>query len=180
MSDETSSRVLSRQQVYRGRVIALEVDDVEEPGGVRGVREIVRQAGSVAALPVHEDGRVVLIRQWRHSVQQALWELPAGRLDPGESPERGAHRELAEETGLRAAHMELIADFYTTPGFCDERMWVYRATGLTAGEAAPEEDEKIEVATFTRDELRAMVADRRICEGKTLVAALLEIARGRG
>jgi ADP-ribose pyrophosphatase len=178
MSDDpASARVLHHRRVHTGKVLDLDVDEVLEPGGVRGLREVVRQRGSVAALPVREDGRVVLVRQYRYAVDALVWELPAGRRDPGETPEQGALRELEEEVGLRAATLEPLLTFWTTPGFCDEVMHLFRATGLTPVPTRPEADEKIEQATFTLDEAMAMVKRGEIREGKTLVALLLEAAR---
>jgi ADP-ribose pyrophosphatase len=171
------ARTVSHRRVFTGRMLALDVDDVEEPGGVRGVREVVRHPGSVAALPVHEDGRVVLVRQYRYPVGREVWELPAGKLDGGESPEEGARRELEEETGLRASALEPISVFYTTPGFCDEVMHVFRATELTSVPPRPEDDERIEVGTFTLNEARAMIRAGEVREGKTLVALLFEVER---
>lgn len=173
-------RQLSTRRVYAGLVLALDVDEVEDERGERGLREVVRQSGSVAALPVHDDGRVVLVRQHRYPVGRALWELPAGRRDGEERPEEGARRELEEETGLRASSLEPIADFYTTPGFCDERMWVFRATGLVAGEPRPEADERLEVRAFGFEEVRALLRAGEVREGKTLVALLLEVQRRAG
>lgn len=178
MSDEQQKvRVLERRRVYDGRVLALDVDEVEEPQGVRAVREVVRHRGSVAALPVLDDGRVVLVRQYRYAVDERVWELPAGRLDAGETPEAGARRELEEEVGLRASTLEPICIFYTTPGFCDERMHLFRAGGLTPVPPRPEADERIETGTFTLDEARAMIARGEVREGKTLVALLMERER---
>lgn len=166
-------------RVYDGRVLALDVDDVEEPGGVRATREVVRHSGSVATLAVHDDGRVVLVRQYRYPVKAAVWELPAGRRDPHETPEAGARRELEEETGLRAGALQPLSVFYTTPGFCDEVMHLFRATGLRQGEARPEEDERIEVRAFPLEAARDMIERGEIREGKTLVALLLELDRRR-
>jgi ADP-ribose pyrophosphatase len=131
----------------------------------------------VAALPVLDDGRIVLVRQYRYAVSDFVWELPAGRRDPSESPEAGARRELEEEVGLRAASLEPLSTFWTTPGFCDEVMHLFRATGLESIPPRPEADERIEPGTFTLDEAMAMVARGEIREGKTLVALLLERAR---
>jgi ADP-ribose pyrophosphatase len=170
---------LSTRRVYDGKVLALDVDEVLEPGGVRVTREVVRHRGSVAALPVTEDGSVILVRQHRYAVGESLWELPAGRLDAGEAPEAGVQRELREEIGQRAARLEKIAFFYTTPGFCDEAMHLFRATGLVPDQAASDEDERIEIGTFTPDEAAAMIASGELREGKTLVAVLLELDRRR-
>jgi ADP-ribose pyrophosphatase len=178
VSDEKpKARVLKHEQVYSGKVLDLDVDDVEEPGGIHGRREVVRQRGSVAALPVHDDGRVVLIRQYRYAVDDHVWELPAGRVDPGENPEEGARRELEEEVGLRPRSLEPLLVFWTTPGFCDEVMHLYRATGLESVPPRPEADESIEAATFTLAEAREMIRRGEIREGKTLVALLLELER---
>ena len=178
VSDEKlRGRVLRHERIYEGRVLDLDVDDVEEPGGIRGRREVVRQRGSVAALPVHEDGRVVLVRQYRYAVDEQVWELPAGRIDPGETPEEGARRELEEEVGLRPRSLEALLVFWTTPGFCDEVMHLYRATGLESVPPRPEADESIEAATFTLAEARKMMVRGEIREAKTVVALLLESER---
>jgi len=178
-ASEPSARVVRHERVYSGKVVDLDVDEVEEPGGARGTREVVRQRGSVAALAVRSDGRVVLVRQYRYAVDASVWELPAGRRDSGESPETGARRELEEEVGLRAGDMELLLEFWTTPGFCDEVMHLFRATDLEEVPARPEADERIEWSAFTLDEARDMVRRGEIREGKTLVALLLETERRR-
>jgi ADP-ribose pyrophosphatase len=178
VSDEKpKARVLKHDRVYAGKVLDLDVDEVEEPGAIRGLREVVRQRGSVAMLPVHDDGGVVLVRQYRYAVDAHVWELPAGRVDPGETPDEGARRELEEEVGLRPRSLEPLLVFWTTPGFCDEVMHLYRATGLEAVPARPEADENIEAATFTLAEAREMIRRGEIREGKTLVALLLELER---
>jgi ADP-ribose pyrophosphatase len=180
MSDERTvggARVLRHERVYSGRVIDLDTDEVEEPGGVRGRREIVRQRGSVAALPVHDDGRVTLVRQYRYAVDALVWELPAGRRDGEEAPEDGARREMEEEVGLSPRVLEPLATFWTTPGFCDEVMHLFRATGLRSVPARPEADESIEARSFTPAEIEEMIARGEIREGKTLVALLMELRR---
>jgi ADP-ribose pyrophosphatase len=172
-----SARVLQHRRVYAGQVVSLDVDEVSEPGGVRGTREVVRQSGSVAALPVLADGRIVLVRQYRYAVDALVWELPAGRRDPDETPEAGARRELEEEVGLRAGALEPLAQFWTTPGFCDEVMHLFRATALEAVPPRPEADERIEQASFTLEAALAMLRRGEIRDGKTLVALLLEAGR---
>jgi ADP-ribose pyrophosphatase len=174
---EKTARVVQHRRVHDGRVLSLDVDEVIEPGDVRGTREVVRQPGSVAALPVLDDGRIVLVRQYRYAVADFVWELPAGRKDPGETPEAGARRELEEEVGLQAGALEPILTFWTTPGFCDEVMHLFRATSLESIPPRPEADERIEPRTFTLDEAMEMVKRGEIREGKTLVALLLERAR---
>jgi ADP-ribose pyrophosphatase len=180
MSDHPErARLLRHARLYSGKILDLDVDEVEEPGDVRSTREVVRQRGSVAALPVHDDGRVVLVRQFRYAVADRVWELPAGRIDAGETPEEGARRELEEEVGLRARSLELLSEFWTSPGFCDEVMHLYRATDLEPVPPRPEEDERIEPATFTLEEAREMMRTGEIREGKTVVALLFESERRR-
>lgn len=176
MSDD-HARTTAHRRVYDGHVLDLDVDEVEEPGGVRGRREVVRHRGSVAMLPVAADGRVLLVRQYRYAVDAYVWELPAGRLDPGETLEAGARRELVEEAGLEAGRVEPVLSFFTTPGFCDEVIHVFRATELRAVPARPEEDERIEPTWFALDEALAMIDRGEIKEGKTLIALLREQTR---
>ena len=171
-------RRLKTRRVYDGKVLSLDLDEVEEPGGVTATREVVRHRGSVAALPVTAEGKILLVRQYRYAVDESLWELPAGRLDEGESPEDGIQRELREEIGRRAEQLEKIGFFYTTPGFCDESMHLFRATVLVDDRKDADDDERIEIGAFTTEKLREMVASGEIREGKTLVAVLLEIGRG--
>jgi ADP-ribose pyrophosphatase len=170
---------VSSKRVFDGHLVKLDVDEVIEPGDVHASREVIRHPGSVAALPVNDDGTVILVRQYRYAANQALWELPAGKLDGEEKPEDGIQRELREEIGRRAAHLEKIAFFYTTPGFCDEVMHLYRATGLAEDKADADEDERIEIGTFTLPEVEAMVATGALREAKTLIAVLLEVDRRR-
>ncbi|HZM53070.1 MAG TPA: NUDIX hydrolase, partial [Vicinamibacteria bacterium] len=139
----------------------------------------VRHSGSVAVLAIQDDGKIVLVRQYRYPVDDFVWELPAGRLDPGESPEQAAQRELQEEIGFKAEGLQKMAFFHTTPGFCDESMHVFRATGLVASKVQGDEDERIEVQAFALSELEGMIDQGEIREGKTLVAILLERRRIR-
>jgi ADP-ribose pyrophosphatase len=176
MSDN-KGRVIQHERIYEGKILDLDRDEVEEPGGIRGIREVVRQRGSVAALPVYEDGRIVLVRQYRYAVDDHVWELPAGRLDPGETPNEAARRELEEEVGLRPRTLEPLLEFWTTPGFTDEVMHLFRATGLEPVPPRPEDDENIEAGTFALDEARKMLSRGEIREGKTVVALLLELQR---
>jgi ADP-ribose pyrophosphatase len=120
---------------------------------------------------------VTLVRQYRYAVDALVWELPAGRWDPGETPEEGARRELEEEVGLSARFLEPISTFWTTPGFCDEVMHLFRATGLETVPARPEADESIEARSFTLAEVEGMIHRGEIREGKTLVALLMELRR---
>jgi len=176
---DAPARIVSHRRVFEGRILSLDVDEVEEPQGVKARREVVRQQGSVAVLPVLDDGRIVLVRQFRYAVQARIWEIPAGRIDRGETPEAGGRRELEEEVGYAADRMELLAVFFSTPGFCDERMHLFRAAGLRPVPARPEEDERIEIGVFALEQARTMAADGTIRDAKTLVAVLKEAERQR-
>jgi ADP-ribose pyrophosphatase len=175
--DPGAPRVVRHERLYQGRILDLDLDEVVEPGGVLGRREIVRQRGSVAVLPVHDDGRLTLVRQYRYAVNALVWELPAGRLEADERPEAAAQRELEEEAGLRTQKLEPLLTFWTTPGFCDEVMHLFRATGLARVPPRPDSDERIEAGLFTLGDLDSMIRRGEVREGKTLVALLLELRR---
>jgi ADP-ribose pyrophosphatase len=174
---EHRARVVSHQRVYSGRVLDLDVDEIEGPGGIRATREVVRHPGSIVVMAVDERDRLVLVRQYRYPVGAALWEIPAGRQDPGESPEEGARRELEEEVGVRAAQWERLLSFYVSPGFCDEVMHLFRATELSAVPPRPEPDEDIEVRWLTLTEAIAMADRSEVRDAKTLLALMLEERR---
>ncbi|HVR70497.1 MAG TPA: NUDIX hydrolase [Vicinamibacteria bacterium] len=174
-----AARVLSHRRVYSGKVLSLDVDEIDEPGGVRARREVIRHSGSVVILAVDDGERIALVRQYRYAVDDVLWEVPAGRQDPGESPEEGARRELEEEVGARADRVEEVLSFYASPGFCDEVMHLFRATGLTLVAARPDPDERIEVAWVSLAEARAMADRGEVKDAKTLTAILLEQERRR-
>jgi ADP-ribose pyrophosphatase len=145
-NSSTKVKLISSRTVYSGPVFWVTTDQVQEPGGVRARRDIIHHTGSVVVLAVDDSVsplRILLERQYRHAAQDYLWELPAGRIDPGEKPLPAAQRELLEETGYAADHWRRILYFYASPGFVDETMSVYMATGLRAGKAQPEEDEVI-------------------------------------
>ncbi len=170
----TGARQLGTRRIFSGRVVALDIDDVQEPGSLTVTREVVRHAGSVAVLPVHADGTLVLIRQYRYPVDAEVWEVPAGRLDPNEEPLAAARRELEEEVGLRAGTLTPLSVYYTSPGFCDEVMHLYRATELIRVPARPESDERIASETLALEEAEAWVRSGEIREAKTLLALLME------
>jgi ADP-ribose pyrophosphatase len=166
------TKIISSKIIYKGPVFGIRRDELIEPGGVRTSREMITHSGSVVVLPILPDGRILLIRQYRHAARQFLWELVAGRIDEGESPRKGAARELIEETGYRAKRFRIFLDFFPTPGFLEEKMYILLAEGLTAGQASPEEDEKITSRAFTRKELEQMIHKRIIRDGKTIAGLL--------
>ncbi len=186
------ARVLSSRVSYRGPVFSVTTDEVEEPGGVRARRDVVRHAGSIVVLAIDDlasgdaakaarkgEPRVLLERQYRHAAQSMMWELPAGRIDDGETALTAAKRELLEETGYSARQWKIILHFYVSPGFLDETMTIYLAQGLRAGEAQPEPDEKIAIEFFTLSEAKRMALNGRIRDAKTIAGILCftEMAR---
>jgi len=166
------ARVLRSKIIYNGPVFGIRRDELLEPGGVRTTREMITHSGSVVVLPVLADGRVLLIRQYRHAARTFLWELVAGRIDEGESPRKAAARELIEETGYRAERFRIFLDFFPSPGFLEEKMFILLADGLTEGIAQPEKDEKIESRAYERKELEQMIQKRIIRDGKTIAGLL--------
>ena len=167
-----AAEILSSEMIYQGKVFGLRRDEVVEPSGLRASREVITHPGSVVVLPVLPDGRIVMIRQYRHATRQYLWELVAGRKEPEETPMEGAARELLEETGYRAKRFKVFLDVFPTPGFLEERMYLLLAEGLTAGEAQPEEDEKIEVRAYRLKELKQMIKSGRLRDAKSITGIL--------
>jgi ADP-ribose pyrophosphatase len=147
-------------------------ETVKSPSGQQKTRDIIRHPGACVVLPLLDDGRVCLIRNWRFAVSQTLLELPAGTLEPPEPPEVTAERELIEETGYRAKQIQFLHAFFLSPGILDEKMHLYLATGLTAGETAREEGEEIENWLVPWDDAVAMIFRREIQDAKTIVGLL--------
>ena len=167
------AKILSRKIGYRGKVYTIVADQVREPQGVVALREIIRHHGSVVVLAVDDSTsppRVLLERQYRYAADEYLWELPAGHIDPGEAPAQAAKRELLEETGLTAKRWKRALKFYVSPGILDETMEVYLATGLTLGEAQPEDDERIQTRFFPLPAALKMAQDGTIRDAKTLTS----------
>jgi len=168
----SAAKILRSEIIYKGPVFGVRRDEVVEPGGVHAVREVITHPGSVVVLPVLPGGRILLIRQYRYATRQYLWELVAGRIDAGESVRAAAARELIEETGYRAKAFRVFLDMFPTPGFLEERMYMLLAEKLTAGEAQPEEDERITAKAFRREDLEEMIRKNVLRDAKT-VAGLL-------
>jgi ADP-ribose pyrophosphatase len=167
-----TAQILSSTTVYEGPVFGVRRDEVIEPSGVRTIREVITHPGSVVVLPVLRDGKILLIRQYRHATRQYLWELVAGRMDPGETPKAAAARELIEETGYRAKRLRVFLDVFPTPGFLEERMYILLAEGLTAGKAQPEEDEKIVSHGYNRKQLEEMIRTGKLRDAKSIAGIL--------
>ncbi len=165
-------RVISSKTAFRGPVFSVMTDEVEEPGNIRVRRDVIRHSGSIVVLPLDDSGRVLLERQYRYAAGMRMWELPAGRVDPGENPLAAAKRELIEETGYRASRWQKALFFYVSPGFLDESMTVYLASGLKQGIAQPEEDERIAVRFFPLQQAVRMATSGKIVDAKTIASLL--------
>jgi ADP-ribose diphosphatase len=172
MDQRPTAQLVSRSVVHQGRILRLEVDRVTLPSGHTLDMEIVRHPGSVVLLPIPAPGQIILIRQYRYTLDRWIWELPAGSLRPGEDPAEAAARECEEEIGLAPARVTKLRGYYPTPGFCDEEMIFFRCEGLRPPSAdstvQKDEDEEIEPRTFTLDEARRLIASGDIVDLKTL------------
>lgn len=165
---------LSKDEIYPGKIIRVETWQVALPNGGTALREIVRHNGASAIVPVDGAGMVTMVRQHRVAIDKCTWEIPAGKLDsPTEDPFDAAKRELEEETGLQAEHWQKLTSMYTTPGFCNERITIYLATGLSQHPAHPDEDEFLRIKKIPLDDAIAQCVSGEIQDGKTLVGLLL-------
>jgi ADP-ribose pyrophosphatase len=174
-----TAQLLSSEVVFAGPLFRVLRDRLIEPGGKEGIRDIIRHNGSVVILALDhgknkkKDPWIVVERQYRHAANQFLWELPAGKLEPGEDALEGAKRELEEETGYRAKKWKPLVEYYASPGFLGESMKVFLAQGLVAGHPHPEEDEQIEIRLVKLSEVLKMIEKGAILDGKTLSSVLL-------
>lgn len=165
-------KTISSQQIFAGRIIDVRVDTVELPDGSTSTREIVSHAGAVAILPLDHDGQIWLVRQFRKPLEKELLEIPAGTLEPGESPQDCAIRELEEETGLTAASWQSILSYYSAPGFCDEKLHLFMASELQPGKSHTDQDEFVEVVKMSLVEAYQAIFRGEIVDGKSIIAIL--------
>ena len=172
-----AAELIARTTVHKGRIFQLEIDVVRLPTGHTVDMEIVRHPGSVVLLPIPEPGKIILIRQYRYTIDRWIWELPAGSLKPGEDPDHAAARECEEEIGLAPGKITRLGGYYPTPGFCDEVMNYYRCEDLRPpapdSPVRKDDDEEIEPRTFTIDEARGLVTSGEIVDLKTLAGLSL-------
>ena len=166
-------KVISSRELLKNKLFTVVDEVAKDPGGFEIHRSIVRHPGSAVMMAVDENERVLLVRQFRLPAEKELWELPAGRMDPGESAIDAAKRELREETGYNADQWTQLASYWASPGYVDEKMNLFLAEGLTEGKQEPMEDERIELRWFTKDELGEMIKRGEIQDGKTLVGYFL-------
>jgi ADP-ribose pyrophosphatase len=176
MSEPQTPEFIDSKKVFSGRVFNVSVDTVREADRTY-TREVVHHPGSAVILPAFDDGTVGLVRQYRHPAVKYLLELPAGTLNDRERPEVGAARELEEELGLIAGNLEKLSEFFVSPGFCAEKMWLYLATDLRETAQRLEEDELIEVVRVSLDRALQMIAEGEIEDAKTIIGLLLAAPR---
>lgn len=168
--------ILDSKEVFQGRVFDVTSDTIRE-GDITYERDVVHHPGSAVIVPVFDDGTVALVRQYRHPALRYLLEVPAGTLNRGERPEEGAARELEEELGLISANMAKLVEFFVSPGFCEEKMWVYLATALTETAQRLEDDELIEVVRLPFSRALEMISDGEIEDAKTIIGLMLAAPR---
>jgi ADP-ribose pyrophosphatase len=175
-SNKEAPKVIGSEVKFRGRVVEVVVDTITE-GDVTYPREVVHHPGSAVIVPIFDDGTVAFVRQYRHPAVRYLLEVPAGTLDPGERPEEGAARELEEELGLVCASLEKLCEFFVSPGFLEEKMWVYLATGLSETQQRLEEDELIEIVRMPLNQALNMITTGEIEDAKTIIGLMLAAPR---
>ncbi|MCF0247362.1 MAG: NUDIX hydrolase [Synergistes sp.] len=170
ISKDKLRNIVDSQTKYKGHILDLRVDSVKFPSGDVKVREVIVHKPAVAMLPVDENGNIILIKQYRHAIDEEIFEIPAGLIDDGEDPRQAAERELMEEVGYCPKHIEEIAEFYSSPGYCDEVIYLYFADELTPKKLPEDDDEYIEVFLFTPEEIKKMIEQKEIIDSKTLMA----------
>jgi ADP-ribose pyrophosphatase len=176
MPDNKLPEILDSVEVFLGRIFSITVDTVRE-GEITYQREVVHHPGSAVIIPVFEDATVALVKQYRHPAVRYLLEAPAGTLAKGETPEVGAARELEEELGVVAGRMEKLTEFFVSPGFCEEKMWLYLATELTETQQRLEDDEIVEVVRLPISQALEMITDGEIEDAKTIIGLMLAAPR---
>ena len=163
---------LRRVNTYQGVIVDVETDMIRLQNGAITLREVVRHPGGVSVVALDEDGCIPLVRQFRYPFREHLWELPAGKLEPGEEPLPAAMRELSEETGLTAERWTALGMLYATPGYCTEKLYLFLAEGLHQGESHPDPNELLDVERVPLDEVLARIDRGEIHDAKTVVGAL--------
>jgi ADP-ribose pyrophosphatase len=176
MTSTDCPQILDSKELFRGRVVDVTVDTIRE-GNKTYLREVVHHPGSAVIVPVFDDGTIALVRQYRHPAVRYLLEAPAGTLKRGEVPEQGAARELEEELGVVAGRLEKLSEFFVSPGFCEEKMWVYLATELTETTQQLEDDEILEIVRVPFSQALGMITTGEIEDAKTIIGVMLAAPR---
>jgi ADP-ribose diphosphatase len=170
-------QLLESEKIFKGAIFDVERDRLREESGIEIIREVVRHPGGAGAVPMLDDGRVALVKQYRHPARRELLEIPAGRIEDGETPEMCAAREVEQEIGFRAGRIEKLLEFYSTPGFCEEKLYVYLATSLTPSSQALDHDEFVEVVYLPFTEAVKLAERGEIQDSKTIIGLLLAAKR---
>jgi ADP-ribose pyrophosphatase len=168
-----SRHLIARERLFTGNIFEVERDRLREESGLEIIRDVVRHPGGAGGLPLFADRSVALVRQYRHPAGRELLEIPAGRIELGETPEECAQREIEAEIGVRAGRLTKLADFFSTPGFCEERLYVYLATDLAPTQQDLDPDEVVEIVRLPLDDALRMVRRGEIEDAKTIIALLL-------
>ena len=168
-----SKQILASTKIFSGAVFSVTRDQLREASGQEIVREVVNHSGGAGGVALFADGRIALVRQYRHPAKKDLLEIPAGKIDAGEAPETCAAREIEEELGFRVGRLEKLAEFYSTPGFCAEKLYVYLATELVPTQQKLDHDENVEIVFVTLDEALLMVQSGEIEDAKTIIALMM-------
>ena len=176
MASTDCPQIISSKEIFRGRVFGVSEDEIREAGQTY-VREVVHHHGSAVIIPVFTDGSIALVRQYRHPAVKFLLEAPAGTLRDGEAPEEGAARELEEELGVVANRLEKLSEFFVSPGFLEEKMWVYLATDLTETKQQLDGDEILEVVRMPFGQALSMITTGEIEDAKTIIGVMLAAPR---
>lgn len=166
-------KITSSKEVYRCGIFRVTEDEANDPSGFHIKRSIIRHPGSAVVAPVDDQGRMLLVRQFRLPAGRYLWEIPAGKVDDGETVFQAAQRELSEETGLTAKSWKELVSFYPSPGYVEEKMTIFLATGLTQGQAHNMDDERIDCRWFTREEIGDAIGTGEIQDAKTIIGFLM-------
>ncbi len=170
--DSFYEKTRKTEHIFQGRVFSVQVDEVELPNGATSTRELVKHPGAVAIMPFTQEGKLVVVRQFRKPLEKEIYEIPAGKLEREEKPESCALRELEEETGYRTEHLRYVTSFYTSPGFADEIIYIYEATDLQSGAFRPDPDEFVQKKAISLEEGLDMLAKEQIHDAKTVFALL--------
>lgn len=170
--DRLEEKTIKSEQIFKGRVVSLQVDDVELPNGKTGKREIIKHPGAVAVLALTHNNKIIMVEQYRKALEKTIVEIPAGKLELGEDPAECAKRELEEETGYGCTELEWLISFYTSPGFADEIIHLYIAKGLEKKEnaASLDEDEFVNLLELTLEEAEAFMKEQKIYDAKSIYA----------
>lgn len=164
---------IKSDRLYEGKILSLKLDTVEIPGKKYSKREIVEVSGASAIVPILDDGSVVMIKQYRKPIEKITLEIPAGKIDLGEEPRETAERELKEETGYTPSNMTYLTETHTSPGFCDEKIYIFLAKGLQAGEQDLDDDEVVETFNYSFEELIKMIERGEITDAKTIIGIFM-------